>query len=138
MAIHSRILVWRIPWTQESDRLHGVARVGHHLVTKPPPKVSFNSRGLSGHQWHRPSRQWQARWFIQSLRLSEHIKPLKGRFYSSPPPLTSQGRYSLLEAFPLETSHVPSTPLYDGAGLPNRWMRAAFASTRACTLLPGS
>ena len=34
----------------ESDRLHtvhGVARVGHDLATKPPPKVNFNSRGLS-------------------------------------------------------------------------------------------
>ena len=40
MATHSRILAWRLPWTEEPSRLHtvhGVTRVGHDLVTKPPP-----------------------------------------------------------------------------------------------------
>ena len=38
MAIHSSVLDWRIPWTEEPGRLyHGVAGVGHDLVTKPPP-----------------------------------------------------------------------------------------------------
>ena len=40
MATHSSIHAWRIPWTEESGRLHtihGVARVGHNLATKPPP-----------------------------------------------------------------------------------------------------
>ena len=31
MATHSSILAWRIPWTEEPDRLHsiGLQRVGH-------------------------------------------------------------------------------------------------------------
>ena len=37
MATHSSILTWKIPWTEESGRLvHGVARVGHELMTEPP------------------------------------------------------------------------------------------------------
>ena len=38
MATQPNILAWRIPWTKEPGRLpvHGVARVGHDLVTKPP------------------------------------------------------------------------------------------------------
>jgi len=37
MATHSSIFAWRIPWTEEPGRLvHGVARVGHDLATKPP------------------------------------------------------------------------------------------------------
>ena len=44
MATYSSILAWRIPWTVEpgglqSMRLHGVARVRHDLVTKPPPFI---------------------------------------------------------------------------------------------------
>ena len=37
-ATHSSILARRIPWTEEPGRLtvHGVTRVGHDLVTKPP------------------------------------------------------------------------------------------------------
>ena len=31
----SSILAWRIPWTEEPTT-HGVSRVGHNLVTKPP------------------------------------------------------------------------------------------------------
>ena len=37
MATHSSILAWKIPWTEGHGGLHGVARVGHNLVTKPPP-----------------------------------------------------------------------------------------------------
>ena len=35
MAIHSSILAWKIPWTEEPDRLQsmGSQRVGHDLVT---------------------------------------------------------------------------------------------------------
>ena len=41
MATHSSILAWKIPWTEESDRLQsmGLQRVGHDLATKPPPCV---------------------------------------------------------------------------------------------------
>ena len=37
-ATHSSILACRIPWTEEPGRfpVHGVARVGHELVAKPP------------------------------------------------------------------------------------------------------
>ena len=36
MATHSCILVWKIPWTEESDGLNscGDHRVGHDLMTK--------------------------------------------------------------------------------------------------------
>ena len=36
MATHSSILAWKIPWTEEPDRLHsmGLQRVRHDLVTK--------------------------------------------------------------------------------------------------------
>jgi len=42
MATLYSILAWRIPWTEEPGRLHtvhGIARVGHDLATKPPPPV---------------------------------------------------------------------------------------------------
>ena len=36
-ATHSSILAWKIPWTEEPDgTVHGVAKVGHDLATKPP------------------------------------------------------------------------------------------------------
>ena len=44
MATHSSILAWRIPWTEEPGRLHtvhGIARAGHDLATKPPPKFTI-------------------------------------------------------------------------------------------------
>ena len=36
MAIHSSILAWEIPWTEEAGRLHSVAsqRVRHDWVTE--------------------------------------------------------------------------------------------------------
>ena len=38
MAAHSSILAWRILWTEvPRSTVHGVARVGHDLVTKPTP-----------------------------------------------------------------------------------------------------
>ena len=39
MAPHSSTLAWRIPWTEEPGGLQsmGLLRVGHDLVTKPPP-----------------------------------------------------------------------------------------------------
>ena len=38
MAPHFSILAWKIPGTEESGRptVHGIRRVGHDLVTKPP------------------------------------------------------------------------------------------------------
>ena len=46
MATHSSILAWRTPLTEEPNRdgtVHGIARVGHDLATKPPP-VYRNAR----------------------------------------------------------------------------------------------
>ena len=40
MAIHSCILAWKIPWTEEPGGLHtvpGVTRVKCDLATKSPP-----------------------------------------------------------------------------------------------------
>ena len=36
---HSRILTWKITWTEEPDQLQsmGSRRVGHNLATEPPP-----------------------------------------------------------------------------------------------------
>ena len=34
MAAHSSILAWRIPWTEEPGRLHGVTRVRHDFAIK--------------------------------------------------------------------------------------------------------
>ena len=36
MATHSNILAWKIPWTEEPDRLQsmGLQRVGHDSVTE--------------------------------------------------------------------------------------------------------
>ena len=41
MATHPSILTWRIPRTEEPSRLHGVAKVRHDLVTKPPRPSSL-------------------------------------------------------------------------------------------------
>ena len=48
MATHSSTLAWEIPWTEEPGRLQsmGSQRVGHILVTKPPPPL-FNKLTLS-------------------------------------------------------------------------------------------
>ena len=39
MTAHSNILAWKIPWTEEPDRLEsqGSQRVGHNWVTKHIP-----------------------------------------------------------------------------------------------------
>ena len=41
MSTHSSILAWRIPWAEEPGGLQsmGSQRVGHDLVTKPPPAL---------------------------------------------------------------------------------------------------
>ena len=49
MVTHSNILAWRIPWIEEPGGLQsmGSQRIGHSLVTKPPPheviSVQFSS-----------------------------------------------------------------------------------------------
>ena len=43
MATHFSILAWRIPMDRGAWQatVHGVARVGHDLVTKPPPPQMY-------------------------------------------------------------------------------------------------
>ena len=43
MAIHSHILAWEIPWTEEPGRLQsiGLQRVGHDLVTTQQQNRDF-------------------------------------------------------------------------------------------------
>ena len=47
MATHSSILAWRIPWTEEHDRLQsmGLQRFGHDSVTSLYGPVSILSDG---------------------------------------------------------------------------------------------
>ena len=41
MVTHSSTLAWKIPWRGAWWAIvHGVTRVGHDLVTKPPPMKS--------------------------------------------------------------------------------------------------
>ena len=39
MATYSSIFAWRMPWTEEPGTVHGAARVGHDLVSKPQPCI---------------------------------------------------------------------------------------------------
>ena len=55
MLTDSSILAWRIPWTEEPGGLEsmGSQRIGHDLVTKPPPPPSmefFSSNAKLGNQ----------------------------------------------------------------------------------------
>ena len=45
MATHSSILAWRIPTDRGAwqTTVHGVARVGYDLATKPPPRPQYAS-----------------------------------------------------------------------------------------------
>ena len=55
MATHSSILAWRIPWMEEPGRqntVHGVVRVGHDLVTKPPPNMFLSLSHAFPFQFH--------------------------------------------------------------------------------------
>ena len=70
MATRSTILAWRIPWTEEPDRIHGIARVGHNLVTKSPPLQGiFLTQGLNLHLLH------LLNWWVDSLLLVPPGKP---------------------------------------------------------------
>ena len=44
MEIHSSILIWRIPWTEDPSSLRPMRSqtVGQVLVTKPPPNQGQN------------------------------------------------------------------------------------------------
>ena len=49
MAIHSSILVWRIPWTEEPGRLRSIGsqRVGHNLTTNTHTHICFEGGALN-------------------------------------------------------------------------------------------
>ena len=51
MPTNSSVLAWKIPWTEEPGRteeptVHGVAKVGHDLVTNPPPPTAVQWLGF--------------------------------------------------------------------------------------------
>ena len=49
MATHSRILAWKIPWTEEPDRLQsmGLQRVGHDWATSLSNFLILLAMGVS-------------------------------------------------------------------------------------------
>ena len=61
-ATHSSILAWRIPWIEEPGRVHGVTRVRHGLVTKPPRAHAF----LIKVRWDLHHRNtWKVKFIVQ-------------------------------------------------------------------------
>ena len=53
-ATHSSSLTWKTPWTEESEgaTVHGIARLGHDLATKPPWRFSTNYENTcKTHSW---------------------------------------------------------------------------------------
>ena len=61
MATHSIFLAWKIPWTEESGWLtvHGVARVGHDLATKPPLNIYPLNELLDERAWGESEELWE-------------------------------------------------------------------------------
>ena len=59
MAVHSSILAWRIPWTEEPVGLQsmGSARVGHDLATKPTNSQQPIHREFKGKLLGAPGNQ---------------------------------------------------------------------------------
>ena len=51
MAIRSSAIAWKIPWTEEPDRLQsmGSQRVGHDWATS---LLSHSGQGISSNYWH--------------------------------------------------------------------------------------
>ena len=56
MATHSSVLAWKIPWTEELGGYspQGPNRVGHDLVTKPPPSLYKQASGVTATAAFRP------------------------------------------------------------------------------------
>ena len=52
MAMHSSILAWRIPWTEEPSGLQsmGSQRAGHDWATNHPPHIS--------HVYMKETQEW--------------------------------------------------------------------------------
>ena len=70
-AIHSSILAWRIPWTEEPGglRFTGLQRVGHNWVTKPLSyeELTFRNGKRMG------KGGWAQRKLLFALRVNEHL-----------------------------------------------------------------
>ena len=60
MATHSRILAWKIPWTEEPGRLQsmGLKRVGHDWVTSLHSVYKLNKQGENIQPWCTPFPIW--------------------------------------------------------------------------------
>ena len=104
MATHSRILTWRIPWTEEPGRLQpiGLQRVGHYWKDLAPRHTSFKSSkcviSLYTHTafleelvvQHFPAHYWGEGILSQSVMLSKLLSrfcwlkiPYQSNSYSS-------------------------------------------------------
>ena len=68
MATHSSILAWKIPWTEKSGGLQsmGSQRVGHDLVTKPPPSPTY----ITGLGWI-----FNMDYMLRNSVVSDHLQP---------------------------------------------------------------
>ena len=61
MSIHSSILVWRIPWTEEPDRLESIQRVGHDGSDSACTGLGYWGMGIDnryGLLWASQVGQW--------------------------------------------------------------------------------
>ena len=60
MATYSRILAWKIPWTEEPGRLQsmGLKRVGHDWVTSLHSVYKLNKQGENIQPWCTPFPIW--------------------------------------------------------------------------------
>ena len=70
MATHSNILVWEIPWTEETGRLWGHKRVGHDLMTKQQIyRIRFLKTLITP--------EWGQKKFIDELGVSFFVEKIK-------------------------------------------------------------
>ena len=74
MATHSSILAWRIPVDRGAWRatVHGVARVRHNWVTKPPPPWLIRAD-----LWQKPNRHCKA--ITLQLKINNFLKEQQKR-----------------------------------------------------------
>ena len=72
MATCSRILAWKIPWTENWwATVHGVTRVGNDLVTKPPPEEREGKGTFVGLAWEHElcGRGWRRGWSLDGIKV---------------------------------------------------------------------
>ena len=73
MAIHSSILAWRIPWTEEPNRLQSIGsqRVGHDWSNLACTLTSLMKNG-----WFPTQRPWDGHLWCLALRSLNKMDPL--------------------------------------------------------------